>query len=156
EERTLLSQQLLASYRSHPPKIWTTEDTIQSITALIQMKAYAFDEHKITDHLTDQMQEAANIVREQIQTHLQGKEGSRICNAILQAFMPEAKPQSWNCQDKYPYCVSADGKYALNANIFELLIDQNSLTGLPSNILNLSEFSKHFSNKNYPCTKINQ
>lgn len=160
EERTLLYQQLAASYESKPPppEEFSPEDTTNLLTALLHNRVYPLrkNTNKATDHLNDQLKRSFSRWQAGIQIHLQSPEGEKICNKILQTFDASApKNLIWDCHSHYPYCISGDGLYALNITNLQVLIKNKSISSLPESTLNNEIFQKLFSKENYPCRVIN-
>ncbi len=154
EERTLLYQQVVASYVSHPPQDLNSTDITRLIIGMLHGRIFPHGDAKETDHLLEEMKRSQMIWHKQISTMMQSGAGAQICNAIVGAFDPFAGKKQWDLS-QYPQCRSTDGVYILDVDSLQLLENRQSLSGLPVAILEDKNFQHYFSKKNYACHVLN-
>lgn len=153
EERTLLYQQLVASYSSHSPDLFTAPDAAHVVAGLLHNRVYPLITAKPTDWLKEEMIRVQDRYREELASWIKGDSGAEVCNAIIQVFDPQALKTDWD-RSNYPWCVSSDGVFTLNTQSLQLLKNDQSLTGLPTSILQESRFAQLFSKPNYTAQSI--
>ncbi len=150
EQRTLLHQQLVASYFSHPPDVFTSDDAAMLAAGLLHNRVYPLVNAKATDGLRDEMRKAQGRWQEPLATVMRGEAGAKVANSILRSLDLQVGKMQWDFS-KYPWCVSADGIYAFNTESMQFLKDNNSLTGLPAEIRQNEDFKRLFTKTNYPA-----
>lgn len=152
EERTLIYQQIAASYDTHPPTDFNEKEATLLITALLHHNTHPVTEHGKTE-LDNEISAVAWNYQSRIEQHLKGQSGPAICRAITQTFDPSSSSLQWNCRDRYPLCSNEEG-YAIHAGTFTLYIKNMPLTVLPISVLTDQEFSRVFPKKDYVCRAL--
>jgi hypothetical protein len=155
QERTLLYQQIAASYADFPPEQFTAEDAVRLLTAGIHQELYPLLEtYQESAYLQYQVAAAFSKLSGRMQVWLQGESGSQICNAVLRCLEPNAKEALWDCKSCYPRCVSNDGRTLLDVQKCTLYREEKSLSTLPRSVLKHFEFTRIFTKKDYLVQQI--
>lgn len=152
EEKTLILQQLVAAYATHPPEAFTADDAITLMTALLYERAYPLRKFKATDQSQMDMKQVFQRYLQSIQTLMSGPEGTNICRQVSQHLTSLPIPTEWTGQ--FPVFTSLDGVFVLDVLDLQLYIDSSPVSGLPESILSDTNFRQLFSQPNYSCHKM--
>lgn len=155
EEKTLLYQQLAASYLSHPPTSLTKDDCSALLQATVFINTYPLKKEKATQHLQSQIAKVLLHWQEPIQSLLNDEAArNEICSNIIAAMDPGAPAQPWLIDTTNSLYKSIDGSYALDVKKGLIYFKDKQLTSLPLPILKNSSFQKIFSETDYPCRAL--